>query len=294
MFRDLDRIQKLVGNITGHDLEHVDCAVCTPFGVFVPSTGYCRYAVTENHTHPGYMFIIFVNGEQHIVEPAVKVDKDYFLACALSPLIPHTEKMEGGFNRYYAVVIEREWFEKIYRSYTGKLPPRLFWYQFEISEAVVFYLRQFINEYENDGFNSDAVLSSLAAVITHTLVRAVLHSERENKPADGEKGMEKTVEYMEQHFGEKLTVRQLADTAHLSVPQFDRKFRHLYGKSPFQYLTEVRVSKAKRLLKKTDASLTETAYRCGFSSPANFTSIFKKYTGAIPSAYRNVYNRKND
>jgi len=240
------------------------------------------------------MFIIFGSEKQHMVEPAVTVEKDHFLACALSPLIPHTEKMEGDFNRYYAVIIESAWFEKIYRSYTDKPPASLFWYQFEIPAAVVFYLRQFIREYEDDGTNSDTVLGSFAAVVTHTIVRAMLHDEGGNKDAAGENGMEKTVEYMEQHFGEKLTVRQLAGTALLSVPQFDRKFRQLYGKSPFTYLTEVRVSKAKQLLKKTDASLTETAYRCGFSSPANFSSIFKRYTGAAPSVYRDVYNPKND
>jgi AraC family transcriptional regulator len=292
MLRDSGRIQRLVGSITEHDLEHVDCAVCDSFGVFVPSTGYCRYAVTENHTHPGYMFIIFVNEKQHVIKQSLTVEKDHLLACALSPHIPHTEKMEGDFNRYYAVIIEPGWFEKIYSSYAEKVPEQMLWYQFEIPAAVVFYLRQFLDEYENNSANSEAVLSSLASVVTHIIIRALLHNKGGSRYAAVETGMGKTVEYMEQHFAEKITVRQLADTALLSVPHFDRKFRQTYGKSPFRYLTEIRISKAKRLLKKTDASLTDTAFSCGFSSPANFTSIFKKYTGVTPSSYRSVYGQK--
>lgn len=53
---DLDKIQKLVGDITDEDLKHVDCSVSDVLGIFVPSTGYCKYAVTPNHTHPGEVF----------------------------------------------------------------------------------------------------------------------------------------------------------------------------------------------------------------------------------------------
>ena len=71
---------------------------------------------------------------------------------------------------------------------------------------------------------------------------------------------------------------------------YDR-FRHLFtehfGISPNSYLTNQRINHAKRLLKSSDASITDIAYDCGFNSSSQFTNIFKKYVGITPKEYRN-------
>jgi|WetSurMetagenome_2_1015567.scaffolds.fasta_scaffold128967_1 AraC family transcriptional regulator len=292
--RNLNKIQKLVGNITEDDLEQVDCAVCDSMGIFVPSTGFCKYAITKNHTHPGYMFIVLVTAGQHVVEPAITVKKNHFLACALSPEIPHTEKSDGDFNRYYAVMIAPAYFENIYRSYTEEQMECLNWYQFEVPSETVFYIRQFISEYENGNSHSDAMLDNLSGIITHTFIRALLWHGEKNGGSGYEPGMENLIEYIEQNFGQKIEAKQLAKLAYMSVSHLDRKFKQAYGKSPFQYLVEIRIAKAKQLLKQNNESVIDIALRCGFSSPANFTSLFKRYTGVNPSQYRKIYILKHD
>lgn len=58
--QDMKNIQNLVGNsITEGNLKHVDVYVSKNLGIFIPSTGFCEYAIKHNHTHPSYSFIVF-------------------------------------------------------------------------------------------------------------------------------------------------------------------------------------------------------------------------------------------
>lgn len=288
--RDLAAIQRLVGPITERDLEHVDCAVGVSLGIFVPSTGFCKYAIVENHAHPGYSFVVMVTDGHRIVKPAIEVAKGSFLACAISPNVPHTEKTDEGFNRYYAVMIEPEFFERIYRLYAKRDCGTFDWFQFCVEADVLFYIRQFIAEYEGARENSDSPLSALSELIAHRIARALVAREGSpGAPMEGRANMERVREYIEQRFGERLDAARLADIAGLSVSHLERTFKRAYGQSPIQYLCDVRISKAKRLLNRSAESVIDIALTCGFSSPSNFASQFKGKTGVSPSQYRKTY-----
>lgn len=55
--KEISKIKSLVGDISFENLKYVDYSVTEKFGIFVPSTGFCEYAITPNHTHPAYMII---------------------------------------------------------------------------------------------------------------------------------------------------------------------------------------------------------------------------------------------
>ena len=63
--KDFNTIKSLIGeNLTEQELEYVDCYVHNKVGLFIPSTGQCRYASRNNHSHPAYMVtIIFSDSE---------------------------------------------------------------------------------------------------------------------------------------------------------------------------------------------------------------------------------------
>lgn len=70
------------------------------------------------------------------------------------------------------------------------------------------------------------------------------------------------------------------------TPEYLRKiFRMLFGVSPKKYITELRLSRAKELLKSGMYSVAETAAMCGFSDPGYFSREFKEATGASPTSY---------
>ncbi len=91
--------------------------------------------------------------------------------------------------------------------------------------------------------------------------------------------------YMDQHYMEPIDLNNIADEALFSKFHFIRLFKKSYGKTPHQYLTAVRLEKAKLLLQ-TGASVIEVCFSIGFESISSFTGLFKTTLGVTPSAYR--------
>lgn len=96
------------------------------------------------------------------------------------------------------------------------------------------------------------------------------------------------VNYILSHYGDGLSVAEVADSVHLSPSQFSRRFKRKTGASPYDYILGVRLTKAKELLKNTRLSVSEIAYRTGFGSDANFIYFFKKQEGISPLKFRNI------
>ncbi len=95
---------------------------------------------------------------------------------------------------------------------------------------------------------------------------------------------------MNERYAEELSLHTLAAEVHLNPTYFHRIFTAACGMTPLAYLTEVRISHAKFLLRNTDRSVTEIAGQCGFSSYNYFCTVFRKATGYAPSVFRNRAN----
>jgi len=91
--------------------------------------------------------------------------------------------------------------------------------------------------------------------------------------------------FMDLHFPDSLSMDQIAREASFSKFHFMRLFKKYYGRTPHQYLTGIRATKAKELLK-TGLSVSETCYALGFGSLSSFTGFFKKATGTTPYTLR--------
>lgn len=95
-------------------------------------------------------------------------------------------------------------------------------------------------------------------------------------------------EYIESHLSEDITVKMLSDTAHMSVTHFSRVFKERSGFSPYEYVLNVRLNRAKELLLKTNKTVTDIAYETGFNSEANFVYCFTKNEGISPGKFRRM------
>lgn len=91
------------------------------------------------------------------------------------------------------------------------------------------------------------------------------------------------LEYMEGHYTEKLTLRQLSALANMSSYYFCRLFKRLTGKSPTEYITLLRLNKAATLLQENKLNITEVALSVGFNDSNYFSRQFKKYKKVAPS-----------
>jgi AraC-like DNA-binding protein len=82
------------------------------------------------------------------------------------------------------------------------------------------------------------------------------------------------------------SVRSLADVAVMSRSAFSDRFRALVGQTPMRYLTELRLSRAARLLRSTDATIADIARTVGYGSEEALSRAFKAHHGEAPSVYR--------
>ena len=92
--------------------------------------------------------------------------------------------------------------------------------------------------------------------------------------------------YIDKHFSENINLDKVAGKALVSKFHFIRVFKKYYGRTPNQYLQEVRIDKAKKLLQKGN-SIDDVCNAIGFASKTSFISLFKKMTGLTPMTYQN-------
>lgn len=107
-----------------------------------------------------------------------------------------------------------------------------------------------------------------------------------NNPARSSDPIHQTVEYIRKHVGENITLKELADMAHLSACHYSHEFKRQTGFSPLEYVINTRLEKAKMLLLQTTLSVTDIAYEVGYESGGSLSNLFIKKTGCSPRAYR--------
>ena len=97
--------------------------------------------------------------------------------------------------------------------------------------------------------------------------------------------LERVRQYIDNHISdETLTIPSIAAEMGMSRTTFFSRFKELSGLSPQDYLTHYRIAYARQLLQAGGLSVSEVAYRSGFSDPKYFSRIFKKVEGVSPSS----------
>ncbi|SNS34900.1 AraC family transcriptional regulator [Granulicella rosea] len=98
--------------------------------------------------------------------------------------------------------------------------------------------------------------------------------------------LRRTLEFMTDNLNRDLRLEDVAAEAGLSPFHFAREFRATTGQTPYQYLLDQRIDRAKHLLRATDWQVGEIGQQVGFASPVNFVRAFRQRVGATPGAWR--------
>jgi AraC family transcriptional regulator len=92
--------------------------------------------------------------------------------------------------------------------------------------------------------------------------------------------------HIDTHLEKAITNQELADIVKLSASQFSWAFKRSFGSPPHHYIVRLRNGRARKLMWTTGTSLAHIAVACGFADQAHFCSVFRKYEGETPAAWR--------
>lgn len=99
--------------------------------------------------------------------------------------------------------------------------------------------------------------------------------------------------HIDSHLSEKMAIGDLAEQFYLSESYLSHSFKAWTGHSPQRYLILNRISLAKELLSRYDMPISSISLRCGFGTPSQFISCFKKETGITPGKFHKIHYQPN-
>ena len=138
--------------------------------------------------------------------------------------------------------------------------------------------------------------AAVARGILHQLLGTILRLHQAHVAGAGPRPMvshaiRRSLNWIDSHIYESITVERLAQVANLSVSRFRERFVNEVGLSPHSYLSRRKVTEAKRRLVQDSASVTSVAHELGFNSSQYFATVFKRLEGISPRYYRGPSRR---
>ena len=142
-------------------------------------------------------------------------------------------------------------------------------------------------EAEEHGAAARLYIESAAVVIAQRLVlRGVGRVTPNPRPGLPPAILRRAKEFLHDRMNRNPGIAELSAAVGMSVDHFSRMFKRSTGLAPHQYLSDIRLERAKRLLAEGHTPIIEIAYEIGYANPSQFSSFFRKRTGVSPSSFR--------
>lgn len=121
------------------------------------------------------------------------------------------------------------------------------------------------------------------------LIKNIFQKLDEQKESISRKPIREAEEYIARHFHEDIDLERVSFAVGFNSSYFSRVFKEETGKKFIDYLTEMRMQEAQRLLSETDLPIAAIAEQVGYGDDKYFSRAFKKFTGLKPKDYRKLY-----
>lgn len=144
-------------------------------------------------------------------------------------------------------------------------------------------------ELQGNAATNKLYLESLQTVLVNHLLRNHCSVSITSSSLSG--GLSKTklrriIDYIDINLTHNLGLAELANTIKLSPSHFGELFKQSTGKTPYQYILQCRIERAKKLLANEKLTLVEISQAVGFCDQSHFTKTFSRYMGLTPKQYR--------
>lgn len=251
-----------------------------------------EWSMLNLHSHTHYEIYFLQKG-----------NRTFFLSNALykltAPVLiiipPHTlHKTEGSAFERYNINVSEDYIEEFQKHVLQEKALSVIKLNNEKNALFESVFNQ-INSVDKRQKYSNEIIKTLFSYLILQINNLSVEtlSSSVSKESDTPPQMLKVIDYINQNYMENLTLSNICEKFFLSKGTLIYNFNKHMKCSPIEYLLNIRLTKAKELLQKTNKSIGEIAELCGFSSANYFGLIFKGKENLSPMAYRKHERNKS-
>ncbi|PFI85460.1 AraC family transcriptional regulator [Priestia megaterium] len=255
------------------------------------------YNMKSNHFHDGYEIYYMFKGERfyfikdrtyHVRAGDLVLINMYDMHKTTEAYSPSHERLLINFRPDYIQTMTNGMEEKFYEIFQTFPVLRLNVREQGSLESI---LRKMIKEYED---KKEGYQTYLKLLLVELLLYIYRHIKKNKiKPMEYHNSLHEKVSeivrYINNHYMDLLTLHSLSKQFHISPYYLSRIYKKGTGFSFVEYLNQVRINEAQKLLKTTSLSVTSIAEKVGYENPTHFGRVFKKVTGISPLKYRKTF-----
>ena len=247
-----------------------------------------NFNMTEPHNHDCYEFYFLLDGEREffMTDKIINVGKNSLII--IPPFVLH--KTEGGPYRRVNINISEKYLTKYEKNVVDGIIEKVL---VQLDEKHLPTIQHLLHEGAKIDASDDPNAIEFMTDFFHGIVKLLglsdLKSADETRVlqiSDGTDTILKVVNYLNQHYTQKLNLKEIADAFYLSKTALCTSFNKVMNCSVMKYVTKLRITAAQKLLDDSDKSVEEIAEICGFSSASYFGLAFKNEKGKSPIHYR--------
>ena len=239
---------------------------------FIVHTEYEKDYSVQNHTHPCYELVYYLDGtgESVINSTNYKFGQDTFIL--VGPKTPHSEASTTGS-------------EVIFMGFTTNYEDLREGIYENGSEAIKAALKEIEAERNGKRPYHKAMLNLLAEKIVLLLLRT-------SSGKTGEQSVPDVLEYIRMNANKNVSIRDMASELGYSYDYFRKMVASAAGENAKDFLLGIKIKNAKEYLLNTSMSVNAISIVTGFSSPSHLCSVFREREGLTPNDFRETH--RND
>ena len=145
-----------------------------------------------------------------------------------------------------------------------------------VSHSILQQVRQLVSQLEQQDRTNDLPSKASGEILFMQLLLLLRKNSLQESMESRESRLNLLLAWLEEHFADEVNWEMMADQFSLSLRTLHRQLKQQTGLTPQRYLNRLRLVKARHLLRHSEDSVTEIAYRCGFSDSNHFSTLFRR------------------
>jgi len=261
--------------------------ICRHLAIFEPED----YALGETIRVDDYHFLLFFSDA-----PVTRVDG---FECKMQKggllVIKPWQEVYGipcenrKFGKYMHIAVKKDFFLRVAAEAAGGEPFAFKRMQGAYSEQLLDLIGNFQREMMNYAETYPLMIESICTQIVFQLIRNLNCTSKANRAGKDNPYIHAAMEFMENHYGSNISIRDICGLIYLSPCHFKRVFKEHTGQTPYRYLMGIRIEKSKEMLRRNDHSIEEVARMCGFVNAGHFSTVFKRLVNMSPTEFRKLH-----